>query len=166
MNTTEILTLYDYSYWANARILRAALQVTPGQFIAKNTSSYGSLRGTLAHALFAESIWRRRLQGEQMPAGFPVETDFPTPQALYESSTAEEALMRAYLSGLDDAGLQATLHYKNTKGVPYQNVAWHILLHVLNHGTQHRAEAAMMLTDFGHSPGDIDMIMYFREKGL
>ncbi len=166
MNITEINTLYDYNYWAGARILRAALQVTPEQFVARNTSSYGSLRGTLTHALFAEMIWRRRLQGEQMPTGLPVETDFPNPEALYEAWTAEQALMRAYLAGLDDAGLQATLQYKNTKGMPFQNGVWSILLHVLNHGTQHRAEAAAMLTDFGHSPGDIDMILYFREKGL
>jgi len=166
MNTTEILSLYDYNYWANARILSVALQVTPEQFVARNTSSYGSLRGTLAHALFAEMIWRRRLQGEQMPSGLPGETDFPSPEALYEAWTAEQALMRAYLAGLNDAGLQATLQYKNTKGMPFQNVVWNILLHVLNHGTQHRAEAAAMLTDFGHSPGDIDMILYFREKGL
>jgi uncharacterized damage-inducible protein DinB len=50
--------------------------------------------------------------------------------------------------------------------VPCQNTVWHVLLHVLNHNTQHRAEAAAMLTDLGHSPGDIDMLIYFREKGL
>jgi uncharacterized damage-inducible protein DinB len=166
MNTAEILTLYDYNYWAGARILRAALQVTPEQFVAENSSGYRSLRGTLAHALSAETIWRRRLQGEQMPVGLPVETDFPTPQALYEACQHEEVLMRAYLASLDDAALQSAIHYKNTQGVPYQNVLWNILLHMLNHGTQHRAEAAMMLTGFGHSPGDVDMILYFREKGL
>ena len=29
---------------------------------------------------------------------------------------------------------------------------------------QKAAEAAAMLTDFNHSPGDIDMILYYREK--
>lgn len=164
MNKQDILTLFDYNYWASARIWKALLQVTPEQFTAKNTSSYGSLRGTLVHTLLAEVIWRRRIQGEPQPVGFPLEADFPTPQSLVAFCQADEQVQRAFLSGLSEEFLQSTLEYKNTKGVPFQNVVWNILAHVVNHGTQHRAEAAAMLTDFGHSPGDVDMILYFREK--
>ena len=166
MNTENIRTLFDYVYWANARIFRAALQVTPAQFTAANTSSYGSLRGTLVHILRSEMIWWRRLQGDPMPTGMPVEADFPTPQALLTVWQAEEPLMRAYLATLTEADLQVMISYKSTKGEPFQNICWGILAHVVNHGTQHRAEAAAMLTDFGRSPGDIDMIVYFREQGL
>lgn len=164
MNASDLRTLFDYNYWANARIMRAALEVTPEQFVAANTSSYGSLRGTLVHTLRAEMIWRRRLQGESTES-LPVETDFPTPRALFEAWQVEEPRMRAYLQGLSEAEAQAVAEYKNTKGEAFQNVVWKILAHVVNHGTQHHAEAAAMLTDFDHSPGDIDMIMYFREKG-
>ncbi len=37
---------------------------------------------------------------------------------------------------------------------------WQALAHVVNHGTQHRSEAAVLLTTTGHSPGDLDMIDY------
>ena len=37
---------------------------------------------------------------------------------------------------------------------------WQALAHVVNHGTQHRSEAAVLLTDVGHSPGDLDMVDY------
>lgn len=166
MNLSDILMLYDYNEWASDRILRAMLQLTPEQFTATNSSSYGSLRGTLAHALFAATIWRRRLQGEEMPTDLPKPEDFPTPQALRDAFVAEEARMRTWLSALKDVDLQEITHYKSTKGQPFQNTLWHVLMHVINHGTQHRAEAAAMLTDFGCSPGDIDMILYLREKGL
>ena len=37
---------------------------------------------------------------------------------------------------------------------------WQALAHVVNHGTQHRSEAAALLTAAGHSPGDLDMVDY------
>jgi uncharacterized damage-inducible protein DinB len=169
MNANDLRTLFEYNDWASARIMRVLLEVTPEQFTAPNNSSYGSLRGTLVHILRSVMIWRQRLRGDPMPAGIPVETDFPTPQVLYEAWKAEEALMRADLQGLSDADVQKVIEYKSSKtadqGLAYKNKLGEILTHVVNHGTQHRAEAAAMLTDFNHSPGDLDLILYFREKG-
>jgi len=146
--------------------MRSALRVTPAQFTAANTSSYGSLQGTLVHTMSAEMTWRHRLQAAQPSFTRLAVDDFPTPQILNDYWAAQEALMRAYLSGLSDADLEIVLEYKNYKGIVYHNAVWGILAHVVNHGTQHRAEAAAMLTDFNYSPGDIDMIMYLREKSL
>jgi uncharacterized damage-inducible protein DinB len=38
-----------------------------------------------------------------------------------------------------------------------------MLTHVVNHGTQHRSEAALILTEIGRSPGEIDMIFYVED---
>jgi len=166
MNTNHILTLFDYNYWAKNRIMRAAVKVSPEQFCATNSSSYGSLRGTLVHSLSAELVWRKRFANGQPPFSVPVQADFPTPEALDQYWHAEETLMRSYLAGLTDANLESPIEYKNTQGIVFQNVLWGLLVHLVNHGTQHRSEAAAMLTDFNCSPGDIDFLVFLREKGM
>jgi len=77
MNKDDILTLYQYNNWANARILNTTSQVSPEQFLAAASFSHGGLRGTLVHTLFAEWIWRQRWEGTSPTEGFQPE-DFPT----------------------------------------------------------------------------------------
>lgn len=43
-------------------------------------------------------------------------------------------------------------------GSQNERVLWEVMLHVINHGTQHRSEVAMMLTNLGHSPSDMEIL--------
>jgi uncharacterized damage-inducible protein DinB len=164
MDKKDILTLYDYNYWANARVLQAAARLTPDQFTAPAGLSHGSARGALAHILGAEMVWRLRCAEGHSPSALPDEKDFPTVDVLRERWRDEERLMRAYLNSLSDEALNQAAHYKTTKGAPFQNVLWNLLVHVVNHGTQFRAEAGIALTAYGQSPGDVDLLLYLREK--
>jgi len=72
--------------------------------------------------------------------------------------------MRAFLAGLKDEDLDSIIRYTTSGGIQRERVLWHCLFHVVNHGTQHRSEAAVMLTDFGQSPGDIDFPLFLNEN--
>jgi uncharacterized damage-inducible protein DinB len=162
MNKQDILTLYEYNQWANAKILNAAAGVTREQFIAPASFPHGGLRSTLVHTMFAEWIWRQRWQGTS-PAFRLKPEEFPTVESLCVRWAEEERQLMDFVHALSDERLNDTIHYQNTSGKPFTRVLWHMMAHVVNHGTQHRAEAAALLTDFGHSPGDIDLIYFLIE---
>jgi uncharacterized damage-inducible protein DinB len=163
MDIGNILTLYDYNYWASERILAAAEGVTEAQFTAPAKLSHGSLHATLVHIFSAEWIWRVRSQEGISPAGLPDEADVSTLDMLRGRWRSEEGLMRSFLAGLRDEDLSRKIRYTTTRGLPFENELWQILHHVVNHGTQHRGEAAVLLTEYGRSPGDLDFILYLRE---
>jgi len=60
--------------------------------------------------------------------------------------------MRAYLTGLSDADLQGMFRFRRTNGEELEFGLGPALAHVVNHGRQHRAEAALLLTEYGCSP--------------
>jgi uncharacterized damage-inducible protein DinB len=162
MNKQDILILYKYNQWANAKILNAAANVSPEQFLADASYPHGGLRSTLTHTLFAEWIWRNRWEGSSPTVRLKPE-EFPTIESLRRRWLEEEKLLMAFIESLTDDRLNEAIQYKNTKGVPLQQILWKMMAHVVNHGTQHRAEAAAMLTEFGCSPGDLDMIYFLDE---
>jgi len=163
MHKTELLSLYAYNRWANDRIRQAAQQLSTAQLLAPAPVSFGSLRGTLVHIVLAEWLWRMRCQEAISPRSFFSEEQFPTFEALQAYWHEEEEAMHAFLVGLDEEALQRDVHYTNTQGVPFETPLWQILFHIVNHGTQFRAEAAVVLSGYGHSPGDLDYIVFVRE---
>ena len=159
MNKQDILLLYQYNQWANARILNAAANLMEEQFVAPAAFPHGGLRATLVHALSAEWVWRTRWEGTS-PTSMLKPGDFPDFQSLRLRWADEERRLMNFVDGLSDERLNSTFDYTNTSGKPFTKVLWHAMAHVVNHGTQHRAEVAAMLTDLGYSPGDIDLIFF------
>ena len=165
MNKKDIQLLYDYNRWCNARILGTAAKLTTEQFLAPGTFPYGGLRGTLVHTLFAEWTWRMRWQGTPPNHDYRFELEeFPTCAALQTCWLEEETLLMEFVAGLTDKKLKSELEYTSTEGGQHKRVLWETMAHLVNHGTQHRTEAAAILTDLGHSPGDIDLIVFINQR--
>jgi uncharacterized damage-inducible protein DinB len=162
MNKQDIQLLYRYNSWANKRILDTAAKVNNEQFLAPDSYPHGGLRGTLTHVLFAEWLWRNRWSGVSPTSGMKPE-DFPTFNALHTRWQEEEKALQSFVEHVTDEKLNAVFQYKTLRGMAMENTLWHAMLHLVNHGTQHRGEAAAMLTGLGHSPGDIDLIVFLRE---
>ncbi len=164
MHANDVEVLFNYSEWANQRILDATARLTSEQFLAQTDPNGKSVRDILVHMLGAAWIWRMRLQHGAAPTRLLDPADFPTYNALVERWHEEQAGWNGYVGGLVDDEVNRPVLYRNTKGELFEAVMWQILLHVINHGTQHRAEVAQILTGYGCSPGDVDMIVFVRQQ--
>lgn len=163
MNMVAITTLVDYNYWATKRILVQSAHLTPEQFAAAPNAHTNSLRGTLAHTLGAERLWRTRWENSTSSISVSAE-DFPTVETLRLGWAAEERALRAYLATLDDAALLRPVRFER-RGAVVSYTLWHLMLQLVNHGTHHRSEAAALLTAYGRSPGDLDFFIFVSPPG-
>ena len=172
MKIDEIKLLYDYNDWADARILAACARVSPEQYAAPTHYGRGGLRLTMVHML--DNIWQQRitLQGYYREplaneAAYDAtelhEDGFLTLAALRERWITEQREMRAYIDTLTEETLNGMIRYV-IPGAVREHVVWHILLDVIIHATQHRSEAAALLTGYGQSPGDFDFTMFLNER--
>lgn len=67
MTLQDIHILYEFNYWAKARML-GALDALPEQELYKDLkTSFGGIYGTLVHICGAEDIWLSRFKGIPNP---------------------------------------------------------------------------------------------------
>jgi uncharacterized damage-inducible protein DinB len=150
----ELRDLFAYDRWATERLLGALDGIDDATWSAANVIDERGLGGILVHMLGAYQRWRHGLaDDDETPR--PEREPLPSPAELRARWAAEWPAMEAWLATLDDAWLA-----RDDEGVGF---AW-MLRHVANHGTQHRSEAAALLTQAGHSPGDLDMIVWLEER--
>ena len=158
MHSYDIRMLYEYNCWANQRILGAAAGVSDAQFVSARLG-YCRLRDTLVHIFSAERRWRLRWQG--VPDTSMVDPEqVLTLSALRELWEAEQPQMQAYLGTLPDDEFAEVFSYQRSNGSVMTSTRWAALAHMVNHGTQHRAELALLLTELGHSPGNMDLNVF------
>ena len=160
MNGSEIRLLYEYNCWANDRVLAAAIAVDAVGFNADVGLRHGSLRGTLVHALAVEWLWRQRCcKGSSPPQYIPAER-FLQAESVRVAWQEEARAMRGYLGGLTEFQLDDTVCFTTRRGDNGKSVLWQVLVHLVNHGTEHRAEAGVRLVQLGQDPGDLDFVGY------
>jgi uncharacterized damage-inducible protein DinB len=159
----DLLTLFDYSYWATGQILRASEELSADEFGAPSDITYRNLRGTLVHTLDVERSWRRRLRGEARETwDFELaDNDFPTVQSLAEAWRRDEGEMRAWLDGLDEGTLEGIVDLGPKDRFPLTT----FLLHIVTHGIHQRRDAAILLERAGRSPPEIDFLYYADSRG-
>jgi len=164
MDLATIGALYRYNAWANEQVLDAASRATAPDFTRDLKSSYGSLRDTLTHIVWAEWLWLERWKGVSPTLVF-APSDFPDVVSLRERLHTVVVERSAFLGGLPAERLRQPVEYRNRKGELWRYPLWQQLHHVVNHSTYHRGQVATMLRQLGATPATTDFLVYYDQGG-
>lgn len=157
MNADAFRQYFEYHFTENRKIWdQCVTSLSQEQFTRAVDYSYGSVRDQIVHLMSADEYWFSGLRGIPRPEPFdPADfDDRPTLRARWD---LVEQAMRDYLATIRDEMLFEK-PYKD--GEDPDLLLWQALLHVANHGTDHRAQMLRLLHDLGVETTPQDYIFY------
>lgn len=160
MNTEAFRHFYNYHFTENRKIWdRYVMPLTQEQFTQDVNYSIGSVRNQIIHMINVDMMWFNELQNIEAPEWLNP-ADLNDRNAIRAHWDSIEQMMRDYLANLRDEMLF-------TKPIDHEEdhilTVWQVLLHVANHGTDHRAQLLRVLHDLGIKTESQDYIFYVYE---
>ena len=156
MNADAFRLLYDYHFAENRKIWDQFITpLSQEQFIQSVAYSVGSVRNQVVHLMSCDDYWFSGLRGLEMP-------DMRNPDLFPEQKTVRdewdkiEQTMRDYLANLHDDKLFS----HPLQGGDEILFLWQVLMHVIIHGADHRAQLLRILNDLGVQTAPQDYIFY------
>jgi uncharacterized damage-inducible protein DinB len=163
MNVAEVRELYEFNAWAHRRIFDALAGLPPEPYQRDLKSSHGGLHGTLCHIVWAEQLWLTRWLGAPAPA-VAQGKDLGSLAEVRARWDEVETRRRAFLDGLTDAKLTATITVQPSSGGAYVHTYLQTLQHVVDHSSYHRGQIITLLRQLGTKPPSTGLILFHRER--
>lgn len=147
---------FGYTVWGDRKVLDAASKLTAEQ--------WQTVRKQFEHMLGTQVWWMQLWTGGSHADPEIALTTHGEACAAYDAS---HAALTAFVGALDDAGWSRSEPWWKPWGYDHTLEVGEIITQVAHHGTQHRSEIAIVLTDMGASPGDLDYLGYaFESRGI
>jgi uncharacterized damage-inducible protein DinB len=150
-------SLAAYNRWANDKIVAIADSLADDSLTAE--AAHGSsILDTLAHTVGTQLFWLNNW------TGLKSQYDFAR-AGLVEAFANSHERMDALVAATDEAGWTRVIEF-SFPGTPTLRLPrWQTFGQVMYHGMQHRAQVAEGLTRLGHSPGDLNYIIWLLVHG-
>jgi uncharacterized damage-inducible protein DinB len=158
----DLVSLFAFNKWANAKMLDACRKLTAEQYTAEPAPGWSSVRFTVWHIAIVTDGWLRGLAGDMDPS-------FPTEEELVTVDHAAQLLDRAYRR-FDELMPTMTPERLNTLVTLQRRTRkatlppWAILRHIVNHTTYHRGQVASKLKRFGVQQPETDFVFWVIEQ--
>ena len=165
MNSQTVKTIFDYHYGMFDSVWACAAQLSEAQFVADKGYSLGSVRNHLVHCMNVDDRWLARLQETTLPDVLD-EAAFPDRASIRPQWDSVRERVLAYVTGLSQADLNATISVaiSGRYSEPQRSLRRDVLLHMVNHGTDHRAQILARLHELGAPTLEQDLMLYLWEK--
>lgn len=158
MNANAFRHFYEYHFTENRKIWDSYIASLPyEQFIQDVGYSHGSVREQIIHLMSVDEVWFSELQGVE-PSESLASTNFDDRENIRSTWDDIEKRMRNFLAELRDISMFETPIKEPDEDKDL--IVWQVLLHVVNHGTDHRAQLLRFLNDLGVKTESQDYIFY------
>jgi uncharacterized damage-inducible protein DinB len=159
MTLDEARLSIEYNRWANQRVSRAAGELAPAEFVRELGGSFGSVRATLVHVLWAEWLWLERWEGRSPKTRFDPQL-FKTAREIDSRWADVYQRQKAFITGLTPDSLAERVSYENLRGETWAYSRTHMIQHVVNHSTYHRGQVVAELRQLDRIPPPTDFLVY------
>ncbi len=156
--TGMVPTMIEYHLAMTGRVWNSIYQLNDQQFVADDSYSRGSIRNLMVHLVHTDRRWLWGLKNlPDTTRGLKPLEEYPDQAAARAYSDSVAAELKEYVYSLDETQLN-----ERPSRIPAPR--WQVLLHLVNHGTDHRATVLQKLHDFGAPTFEQDFILWMWEK--
>ena len=142
-------TLIDYNYSEHRKLWQHIMALDEAVFLQESGYSIGSLQREIVHIIRADRLWFSRGIGLADPDLLPYETT--SREDIRAAWDHLESDIRAYVAESDEAILEERMQYTAKSGELISRKRWEMLMHLVNHGSVHRAEICAIFHMLGHT---------------
>lgn len=156
MNLELLKTFVEYHVAMSRLVWESIGHLTDEQFVAEDAYSRGSIRNLMIHLASTDRRWLAGLKNEADLAHLRFD-DYPTravARKVFESVASD---ITEYVNSLSEDDVR-----QRANDMPWAR--GEILLHLVNHGTDHRATVLQRLHEFGAPTFDQDFILWIGSK--
>jgi uncharacterized damage-inducible protein DinB len=163
MNADAFRHFYEYHFTENRKIWDAYVaSLSPELFTQDVDYSHGSVRDQVVHLMSVDDTWFSGLRGVEIPESRDL-GDSDDRGFIRAHWDDVERRMRDYLAALRDEML---FDKPFAVGEDKDLILWQVLLHVGNHGTDHRAQLLRLLNDLGVKTKSQDYVFYVYDNPM
>jgi uncharacterized damage-inducible protein DinB len=156
MSVKMTKTFIEYHIAMTRRVWDLIDQITEEQFLADDTYSRGSIRNLMVHLASTDRRWLAGLKN-MADVGHLKFEDYPTRTAAHVAFDEVAKDLNEYVNSVSEEEMG-----QNPNNLP--NPRWTFLLHMVNHGTDHRSTVLQKLHEFGAPTFDQDFILWLWSK--